>query len=104
MGNGSTFIFIGIAAVAATGIGLLWFGLRGRRVGDHPFCRKCGFDLFGRPEGSTACAECGADLAGRRAMVIGVRRRRRGMLVGGVTLLIPALLVGGVLGWWQARS
>ena len=38
--------------------------LRGRRVGDHPYCRRCGFDLFGKPPGSTVCSECGADLAG----------------------------------------
>jgi len=27
---------------------LILRGLRGVRVGDHPVCRKCGFDLFGR--------------------------------------------------------
>jgi len=29
------------------GIVALCFGLRGRRVGAHPYCRRCGFDLFG---------------------------------------------------------
>jgi hypothetical protein len=44
------------------GLILLILGLRGRRVDDHPICRKCGFDLFGKPEGSTICSECSADL------------------------------------------
>src|SRR5262245_9621381 len=50
-------------------------GLRGRRVGDHPHCRRCRFDLFGKPETSTQCPECGANLDEAHATVIGVRKR-----------------------------
>jgi len=96
-------IAIVVIAVGGVGIALLWVGLRGRRVGDHPFCRTCGFDLFGRPEGSTACAECGAELRGARAMIVGVRPRRRKRVVAGVALLVPALVVGGVLGWQRGK-
>jgi cytochrome c-type biogenesis protein CcmH/NrfF len=36
------------------GVLLVVRGMRGRAVDDHPICRRCGFDLFGRPEGSAA--------------------------------------------------
>jgi hypothetical protein len=36
-------------AAAFAAAALLVFALRGRRVDDHPLCRKCGFDLFGKP-------------------------------------------------------
>src|SRR5690349_6074803 len=50
------------AATLLLGVVLLALGLRGRRVGDHPYCRRCGFDLFGLPPAHPACPECGADL------------------------------------------
>src|SRR5688572_29100978 len=34
---------------------LLIAGLRGRRVDDHPLCRRCGFDLVGSPRESVVC-------------------------------------------------
>jgi hypothetical protein len=39
------------------GVLLIVRGLRGRAVDDHPICRRCGFDLTGRPEGVTICSE-----------------------------------------------
>jgi hypothetical protein len=63
------------ALVVLAGLALIALGVRGRRVGDHPYCRLCGFDLFGKPETSTVCSECGSNLVARRAVVIGVRRR-----------------------------
>src|SRR5688500_20138720 len=63
-------------------------GLRGKRVDDHPLCRRCGFDLFGLPEGATECSECGADLSVRwKAVRIGNRHRRGGLDAGGARLL-----------------
>jgi len=64
-------------------------GLRGKRVDDHPLCRRCGFDLFGLPEGATKCSECGADLSVRwKAVRIGNRHRRGGLAAVGALLLI----------------
>jgi hypothetical protein len=95
-----------ITLIQAGGLGLL-FTLalmirlrRGRRVGDHPSCRKCGHDLFGLPETSACCPECGADLTRRRAKLDGIyapsawRWGRRAML-------LAALGVVGT-GVWQA--
>jgi tRNA(Ile2) C34 agmatinyltransferase TiaS len=51
------------------GISALVRGLRGRRIDDHPLCRRCGFDLTGKPETSTRCPECGSDLRRPRAIL-----------------------------------
>ena len=69
-------MFVLMPATALAGVVLLAWSRHGRRVDDHPLCRRCGFDLTGRPEGSQRCPECGADLKRRRAMRIGHRRRR----------------------------
>jgi hypothetical protein len=79
-------------AVLLAGAALAWAGWRGRRVGDHPTCRRCGFDLFARPEGSRVCPECGADLERPRATVAGVRTRRPSLLLAGAAVA----LAGGV--------
>lgn len=50
---------------------------RGRRVGDHPTCRRCDFDLFGNAD-AERCPECGADLGRPRARAIGERHVRHG--------------------------
>src|SRR3982751_3540492 len=82
----------------------LLYALRGRRVDDHPICRRCGFDVFGRPEGSSTCSECGADLARRRAIRVGRRERRRGLArVAGSGVLMSAVVLGGI-GWMQLRG
>ena len=49
---------------------LMFVGWRGQRIGDHPYCRKCGFDLFGRPDGTKVCGECGFPLDAKRAILI----------------------------------
>lgn len=92
---------VGISLVTLVGLGggaaLLFTGLRGRRVGDHPFCRRCGFDLTGRPATSVLCSECGADLDARHAIVVGVHERRRGPLLAGAFAAILGVSVGGVV-------
>ena len=91
--------FVAPTAVAVGSVALLWAGLRGRRVNDHPICRRCGFDLVGKPAGSTTCSECGADLRGRRAVRVGARKRRGGLIGIALVLLVPSLLCVGFLGW-----
>src|SRR5918993_5786284 len=76
---GPIFLLIVPAAAAVAATGLLIFALRGRRVDDHPVCRKCGFDLVGKPADATRCSECGADLSRRRAVRVGWRETRRGV-------------------------
>src|SRR5436190_124026 len=88
---------------AIVGVALLILGVRGRRVDDHPICRRCGFDLVGLPEGVTTCSECGADLEAKRAVVHGRRKRRPVLAVAGA---IPILAVMGIiaLGTWSRAT
>src|SRR4051812_27458501 len=99
-----TAVLLFAATVATLGAGLFFFGWRGRRVGDHPFCRRCGFDLFGKPDDSRVCTECGSPLDRRRAIVIGERRRRRWAIALGAALLVPAIAALSVFGYAAARD
>jgi hypothetical protein len=76
---------------------LLAIGLRGRRVDDHPLCRRCGFDLIGTP-GIERCSECGLELRGSQSIRVGHRARRRAFLLGGTALLLPAVVMLGGAG------
>src|SRR3954452_20405965 len=84
-------------------LALLVYALRGRRVDDHPLCRRCGFDLFGKPAESTVCSECGADLGRRRAMRVGQRESRAGLLRMAWPALAISVVWSGLLGWDAAR-
>jgi hypothetical protein len=95
---------LGCGVALLAGAVLLIVGLRGRRVDDHPICRKCGFDLFGKPQGSTICSECGADLTRPHAIANGRRVRRGGMLFAGGALLAILLAGGGGAGWIVLNS
>lgn len=66
---------------------------RGRRVDDHPTCRRCRFDLTGLPA-LTRCPECGAPLAGRRDIVIGTRAPRPWLVVVATMTAAFALVAG----------
>jgi hypothetical protein len=91
-----------ILSLAVLGLALLVRGWVGCRTDDHPLCRRCGFDLTGRPATTTRCGECGADLDRRRAVRIGHRRRRPALLAGGFALVLVATLLAG--GRWAAVS
>lgn len=80
-----------LAMVVMAGACVAWVGWRGRGVGEHPECRRCGFDLFGRPAGSTMCPECGADLATSGAVLAAGAVRRPGLLVVGLLLAAGGL-------------
>src|SRR5688500_6231710 len=86
------------AALLLLALALLWASRRGRRVDDHPSCRRCGFDLFGLPSGSTNCSECGADVTRRGAVRTDHRARGRQLLAGGAVLMLlsgPPLAILG---------
>jgi hypothetical protein len=83
---------------------LLWrLGRRGRRMDDHPLCRKCGYDLFGLPADSGRCSECGADIKAKRAIRAGNRRRFPAVGWTGFILFFLSLPAIGISGynWWQ---
>jgi hypothetical protein len=92
----AAFIPLLLSVAGVAGWVLIRKGMRGRQVGDHPVCRKCGFDLFGLPEDRTICPECGGDLTARRAVVIGHRQRRPGMIASGAALSLIALTIVAV--------
>src|SRR3954454_15524777 len=86
--------------------GLVMFGrgLRGRRVDDHPLCRRCGFDLTGKPEASEVCAECGADLRAPKAIVHGHRERRAVLAAVGAVLVLVVIVPAAILISSQAKD
>ena len=92
-----------LIVVAVAGLCLTLLGLRGRRVDAHPLCRRCGFDLTGNPD-AAICNECGADLTRPRAVEVGHRARRRLPLTLGLSLLVPCLLVGLLIGYVAVRG
>ncbi|HZK82146.1 MAG TPA: hypothetical protein VFC46_13785, partial [Humisphaera sp.] len=92
------------AVIATVAIIAIVFALRGRRMDQHPICRRCGFDLFGKPELTKVCGECGSDLNGRRAVRVGRREKRHRLLwVAGMVFLACAGWEGR-LGWQAGKS
>jgi len=84
--------------VCGLGLWLLVRGLRPKRVGLTPFCRKCSYNLTGvdLTAKEIRCPECGAHLCSLNAVVFGTRRRRPGRIVLGLLLIMvgatPAVL------------
>jgi len=101
--SGLALILASVLFGGLPGLVLLGFGLRGKRVGDHPHCRKCNFDLFGKPESTTLCNECGTDLSQSKAVVIGLKHRRRWALILACFLLLSAVGISATTGsnLWQ---
>jgi hypothetical protein len=97
-------LWLAAIAVMVIGVLLTFRGARGRRIDEHPICRKCGFDLVGGKRGMVVCPECGRDLNTRWAVRWGNRRRRRGMVA--LRLIVLLIGVGGAttLGVIQARG
>ncbi|VAX38370.1 hypothetical protein MNBD_PLANCTO03-343, partial [hydrothermal vent metagenome] len=100
-----TLVFISAAVILLlAGVMLLALGLRGRRIDDHPICRKCRFDLVGVYPAQDRCPECGTRLAGAKAVRKGARRKRKGLVIAAIPLLLLGLGGGGALGWSSATS
>jgi hypothetical protein len=87
-----TFFWLLVYLALACGAWLLWTGVRGRRIGDAPFCGRCGRSVAGINSG--VCPECGTDLTRPHGVVVGrlVRSLRRTVLGVVMILLIWAVL------------
>lgn len=83
-----------LAISLLVGLVLLIRGLRGRRIGSVPYCRKCGYNLTALE--SNHCPECGLEPVGSN-VVIGHRRRRRASLAVGVGLILVSAAGIGAL-------
>ncbi|MFG0285689.1 MAG: hypothetical protein ACF8R7_14825 [Phycisphaerales bacterium JB039] len=86
------------------GVALLIAGLRGRRINDHPVCRRCRFDLAGVYPAQQRCPECGRDLHEARRVRTGVRRRRRWAIATGALLLAMGAIGLSGAGYVWARG
>jgi len=84
-----------VAAMMLVGVLGVLIALRGRRVDDHPVCRKCRFDLVGIYPGAETCPECGRMLTRVRT---GNRVRRKGLLLASLLVLSLGVVGGGILG------
>lgn len=69
------------------GLTLLTLALRGRRINDHPICRRCKFDLVGIYPGVKHCPECGVSLVGHTTPRKGRRRRSPRLVLSGAAML-----------------
>ena len=78
-------------ALLIGGIWMIAAGVSGRRVGTHPHCSVCGFDLFGRPADSERCSECGSDLRRHGSYHIGALQRRPAMAWGGAAMVLATV-------------
>lgn len=85
-------VIIALSTGFVFGLVLLIVGLRGRRVGDEPRCRKCSYDLTGLD--SNRCPECGTTIT-LRTTVRGMRHRRKPALIIGLMLTTVTTSIGG---------
>jgi predicted RNA-binding Zn-ribbon protein involved in translation (DUF1610 family) len=102
----TTLMISSAATVAAVGIAiaLLAWGIRGRRVDDHPVCVHCGFDLVGKPATTHVCSECGSDLRDSWAIRTGNRVRRPVAIVIALPMLLAFVALLGTFGWMGVRG
>ena len=81
--GGAGIVLITFIALGA-GVFLLLLGLRPRRRGETPYCRRCSYNLTMLE--SNRCPECGTPLTDG-AIVRGRRVTRRGRIAAGIVLL-----------------
>jgi hypothetical protein len=82
-------LLYGGTGVVLASLVLLVTGMWPRRRGEEPHCRKCDYNLTGLP--SDRCPECGG-MVTAKSPVHGERRRRPGLMVAGLALLLAAPL------------
>lgn len=80
-------------AIGVVCLYLLYRGLRVKKLDSHPHCRKCLYDLSGRPRESTQCPECGLDITRFGNIVRGYTRRQWRWVVCAVLLAMGAVVV-----------
>jgi hypothetical protein len=83
---------------------MLVAGVRGRRIDDHPLCRRCGYDLTGRHPDASRCPECGADMSNRSAIRVGHRTPSRRVVAVAMLLIIVSGVGGGTTAWLRLRG
>ena len=89
-----TALLVTTAAALVGGAILVAIGLRGRRVDDHPICRRCGRDWYGTS--AERCPECGVPATNDNRR-IGNRERRPRPLWAGVAVLTIGILTAAPL-------
>jgi hypothetical protein len=92
---------VAMLALAFVGAALLAVGLRVRRRGDLPHCKRCDYVLLGLRGAGLQCPECGAMLSDGGNVVRGERFRRPIVAVCGMLVLLG---VAWPLGASVARS
>lgn len=80
------FFWLLVCLALAGGAWLLWTGVRGRRIGDDPFCRRCRCSVAGISNG--VCPECGMDLTQPDGVLVGQLVRSPRRAVQGVILFL----------------
>ncbi len=97
-------IIMSLATLLLVGIVLLVVGFRGKKINDHPICKKCKFDLVGIYPDHTRCPECGTALSTPRAILQGARKRRKASIATGLALMLVSLSLSVLAGVVIARS
>jgi hypothetical protein len=91
------------AAILVFGVALLVLGMRGRRVGEDPHCRTCGFNLRGRDPDSERCPECGTEVTAA-SLAVGRQQRWPALIRLGLGLALLGAAASGVQTWRWAHD
>ncbi|QQE12951.1 hypothetical protein JD969_05690 [Planctomycetota bacterium] len=105
-------IVVLLLPVVFGGFGFYWLakGWRGKKVDDHPVCRKCRYDLIGVCSGELdalwgqACSECGKWLHNEKDIRIGNRQRSKFKVVLGLISFVICLSIIGGAGYSITRN